>query len=283
MVNMPHIHIEKWAERAKQDYYMLFIRAWIPFNAWFTREAILSNVVPANDKNCINHVCQTTNTFKTKIISLLSSTNIEGLEFRKEIARLHLALESHKIPDAISPISFTNTNIGITSSNIVQKDYRSNHYKVERIANTARNGFTFDIRVEDRVHHTAKYVKRLNKWKKDDILTDHSYMSLSSTEVKNKIIEYFEEVNPNKPYNLLLAPKRKADGTYIKPANSFVIDEASRIYFINDTDKIAQVLIHLLYNLRCEIFHGSLDPTDANEEIYKCAYNILYPLVKELI
>lgn len=280
---MPHIHIEKWAARARQDYYMLFIRAWIPFNAWFTREAILSSVVPANDKNCINYICQTTNTFKTKIISLLSSTSIEGIDFRKEIALLHLALESHKIPDAISPISFSNTIIGITSTNIVQKDYRRNHYKVERIPNADRNGFTFDIRVEDKVYHTPKYVKSLNKWKKEDILTDYSYLSLDSVEVKHKIIEYFEEVNPNKPYNVLLTPKRRPDGTYIKLANSFVIDESSKIYFINDTDKIAQVLIHLLYNLRCEIFHGSIDPTEANEEIYKRAYNILYPLVKELI
>lgn len=280
---MPHLHIEKWAERAKQDYYMLFIKAWIPFNAWYTREATLAGVTPANDKNCIRHICNSSNTFKTKILTLLSSPNIEGIKFRQEIALLHMALESHKIPDATCSISFTNTNIGITSTNIIQKDFRRYHYKVERIPKATGNGFTFEIRVEDKVHHIAKYVKVLSKWKKEDILTDHSFMSLASDEIKNKIIDYFNEVNPNKPYNLLLPMRRKADGTYIKPTNAFVIDESNRIYFINDTDKIAQVLIHLLYNLRCEIFHGSLDPTEANEEIYQHAYNILYPLVKELI
>ncbi len=38
----------------------------------------------------------------------------------------------------------------------------------------------------------------------------------------------------------------------------------------------------MLYELRCKLFHGELDPTEANQDIYKYAYNIQNLLIKEL-
>ena len=37
---MPNIHIEKWATQASIDYYMQFIKAWIPFNAWYKQDRL---------------------------------------------------------------------------------------------------------------------------------------------------------------------------------------------------------------------------------------------------
>ena len=32
------IYIDKWLDKAKIDYFQMFIQAWIPFNAWYMRE-----------------------------------------------------------------------------------------------------------------------------------------------------------------------------------------------------------------------------------------------------
>jgi len=29
------IHVDSWLKRAEAGYYMMFVRAWIPFYAWF--------------------------------------------------------------------------------------------------------------------------------------------------------------------------------------------------------------------------------------------------------
>lgn len=276
---MPHIHIEKWAARAAIDYYMQFVRAWIPFNAWYKRECKLAGLTVLTDAKCIDHICNTTNTFKTKIIALLEGEDRDSKKFKEYITDLHRELQAHVIPEPASPLNFSTMIPGITSTNIIQKDFRAYHYKVERILHGSN--FQFDIRVEDKLTHTPKYANTLNRWNIDDIEADPRFIALNSDECKRKIIEYFKEVNPKKPLDIVLRPIRKADGTTIRPPHSIEIGD--QVYFVDDKEKIAKVLIHLLYKLRCEIFHGSLDPTEANMGIYKIAYHIQYELVKELI
>ena len=116
---MPHIHIEKWAVRAAIDYYMQFIKAWIPFNAWYKRECQLAGLPVLTDANCIEHVCNTTNTFKTRIITLLGGENRESEKFRELITDLHHELQAHVIPEPESPLNFSTMIPGITSTNLV--------------------------------------------------------------------------------------------------------------------------------------------------------------------
>lgn len=271
-------HIEKWAHRATVDYYIMFVKAWIPFNAWYKRECQQAGLSNLSDSSCISYICMNTNTFKTKILALLDGSDISALHFKFSIAKLHEALKSHVIPDMNHPINFSTMVPGITSTNLVDRNYRNLHYKVERLGT---NSFSYDIVVEDLPTHATKYTKHLTKWKWNDIENDANYLHLSNA-CKGKIKEYFQEVNPNKPLDIVRQGKTLPNGTFQKPANSIEIGTDTGVFFTNNKDDIAKVLIHLLYKLRCEIFHGSLDPTEANEVIYEHAYNILFPLVKEL-
>ena len=67
-----------------------------------------------------------------------------------------------------------------------------------------------------------------------------------------------------------------------KPPHSVAYGKEERAYFTDDEDKVAQVLIQLLYNLRCLIFHGELNPTESNMEVYEHAYHIQSMIIKEL-
>jgi hypothetical protein len=277
---MAHIHVEKWVERALPDYYMLFIKAWIPFNAWYKRECKLAGVTNLSDKSCINWICNNPNTVYNKVISLLTGTANKDERFRDDIASLQIALKNHIIPSVDHPLNFSTMVPEITSVPLIDVVFRTYKYKVERI--TVGNSFQYDIRVEDNNTHIAKYTKHLNKWDLNAIIADSNYQSLKSTECKKKILEYFKDINPSKPLDIVLTPMEK-DGVPQKPRNSIEMGHNTGVYFVKDTDKIAKVLIHLLYKLRCEIFHGSLDPSKANSEIYQYAYNIQLELVKELI
>ena len=73
------------------------------------------------------------------------------------------------------------------------------------------------------------------------------------------------------------------DGTKQRPAHAIEISKDLDVYFIDDKEKIAKVLIRLLYQLRCEIFHGSLLPSSNNMEVYEHAYKIQYQLINELV
>lgn len=274
---MPHsIHIPEWIHRAQQDYYILFVQTWIPFNAWYKRE--IAPLSGDRDRNCINYICQNANTYKNKILSLLNGVDRQSRLFKQELADLHAALLAHSIPDTAEPITFKTTSIYDLSTPILEGDFYSYHYKVERTG--ASPNFQYDIRIEDKNTHVTKYTKHFNRWKLDDLISDANFVSLSET-VRTHTIELFRGVYPGSPTNVVLDPITRA-GKICAPSNSICLDEDARIYFVKDFDKIAQVLIQIIYSLRNQIFHGSLNPTDANQEVYKHLYVIQSMLIKEL-
>lgn len=278
---MTHIHVESWVKQSKQDYYMMFVKAWIPFNAWYKRECKLAALPKTTDKACIQYLCDNSNPFKTKIISLLSNNDKEAKRFRNELAELHLALGRHIIPDPATPLNFSTMVPGITSPSFIEKDFRAYHYKVER--KPVGNSYKYEIRVEDKETHAPKYTKTIDKWDETLITTDANYLALKSPECRTKILEYFNQVNPNLPLDIVKPVDILPNGSKKKPAHSIEISKDDDIYFSDQGDCVAKVLIHLLYKLRCEIFHGSLDPTQSNMEIYEHAYFIQYQLIKELV
>ena len=58
---------EKWKNLASIDYFTHFIKAWIPFNAWY------KNFYPdlTTDRKAIDEIKSTSNKFRNKLVSLL--------------------------------------------------------------------------------------------------------------------------------------------------------------------------------------------------------------------
>ena len=274
---MPHsIHISEWIKRAQHDYYILFVQAWIPFNAWYKRE--IAPLSGDKDRECINYICRNANTYKNKILSLLNGADRQSRTFRQELADLHATLSAHSIPDIAEPITFRTTSIYDLSTSFLEEDFYRYHYKVERTG--VSPNFHYDIRIEDKNTHATKYTKNFNRWKLEDLTSDVNFNVLSDS-VKTHTIDLFKRIYPGSPTNVVLDPVYRA-GQLCAPPNSICLDEEAGIYFIKDFDKIAQVLIQVIYSLRNQIFHGSLNPTDANQEVYKHLYVIQSMLIKEL-
>ena len=90
------------------------------------------------------------------------------------------------------------------------------------------------------------------------------------------------EINPKKPTDIVL-PMRMRGGSELPPLNSIEISKEAKLYVVNDAVKVSQVLIEMLYILRCFIFHGELEPNKVYYGVYEHAYHILRILNEELV
>lgn len=277
---MPYnLHIDKWLERAKEDFYTLFVKSWIPFNAWYNRD-IAPSVSPGTDRACVNYICKHDNTYKNKLLAFLRGNTREDYRFQQEMVDLHLALLRHQIPDATHPISFKTTTIFDDSNYLQEKDFYTIHYKIERIPKANGGGYDYDVKVVDKSTGGLKYSRTFNRWKMEDLENDADFAQFSEA-VRNKLKNAFSAVYIKAPTNVIKQPVQK-NGVFSKPPHSIAYGKEEKAYFIDDEDKVAQVLIQLLYELRCQIFHGELDPTTQNMEVYEHAYRIQSMLIKEL-
>lgn len=277
---MPYnLHIDKWLERAKEDFYTLFVKSWIPFNAWYNRD-IAPLAGSDTDRACINYICKHNNTYKDKILAYLRGNTREDLRFQQEMVDLHLALLKHPIPDAATPINFKTTTIYDDSHPLEDNDFYSIHYKIERKPKTSGSGFDYDVKVTEKGTGALRFNQTFNRWKMED-LEGHADFAQFSEAVKKKLKEAFLAVYIKAPTNVIKKPVIR-NGVESKPLNSVTYGKEEKAYFINDEDRVAQVLIQMLYDLRCEIFHGELEPKISSMEVYEHAYHIQLMLIKEL-
>lgn len=68
----------------------------------------------------------------------------------------------------------------------------------------------------------------------------------------------------------------------IKPLRSRNSRKFSTIAIDNRDEKVFVALIEIIYQMRCLLLHGQLEPTNENHEIIKYAYLLLSSLIKDL-
>lgn len=122
----------------------------------------------------------------------------------------------------------------------------------------------------------------LFNWSEEELNNDHDFISIPEIEKKSQLRDAFSKINPKKPIIIIVPPKRTRGGNFSKPNNSICIDEATNLYFTDDHDLVSKIIVQLLYELRCKLFHGELDPIDSNLNVYEYAYKIQNILIKEL-
>ena len=272
------IHIADWVNRATPDFFTLFIQSWIPYNAWYNAE--IAPVAGKHDFECINYICNHSNVIKDKLITLLTLDNVEGDCFRRNIAALHHLLIQHPIPNALNKLTFSSIPQGSMAQTLQSGDYYNYHYTVERTPSGQENSYR--IVIEDRRTHVTKYSANILRNQNFNVVeNDPGFRSLTSA-MQIKIRQVFAVVDPKAPCDVVLTPIQRGQDR-LPPANCLAMDKLTNTFFINDTDKVAQVTIKLIYRLRCELFHGSIAITKANQSIFEYLYNIQSALIQELV
>ncbi|MCB0746505.1 MAG: hypothetical protein KDC90_03500 [Ignavibacteriae bacterium] len=258
------LHIDNWITRAEPDFYTMFIKAWIPFNAWYFTEYSTKK-----DSVALKEIKNTRNKIRNRIEALLTNDDNISKTFRFNLAQLHIELESRRIMNYGNIVSFQNIMLDDYIPNpVTDTDRKGNIYKA--IPDKVKG---YRAVILDKVGKTL-LDKTFNPYDYNSLIIDNQYVSLGNTKIQEKIRICFSRINPLNPINIISTSKTK---------NQFILlDNDLKIKMINDTEIIAKSIIQVLYTLRCLLFHGELDPNDTNQPIYENAFHLLKTLIKEL-
>jgi hypothetical protein len=260
-------NIDHWLNQSEPDYYLFFLKAWIPFNAWYVAELPQYN---KSDTKIIKELQNDNNSKPRQILeTLISNNDSHSKKFKSYLANLHLCLESKSVVHNGFKLTFTNLKLDGDNpmtferdtdklENVYKAEKKTGHYHILIVAKNGRTLLdckpsTFDI--EELKRH------------------DH-YIRLSNDKMRTKILKCYEAINPQKPISLLSNSKNRSE--YL------LLEDDNKVKFINDPTIIAKSCIKILYALRCMLFHGEIEPTNSNKPIYENAYYLLRFIIKEL-
>jgi hypothetical protein len=279
-------HISNWIDRAEltMDYYTLFIKAWIPYNAWYMHNFYDEDSNPKRDRDAaiISHINSTSNRYRDKIKNLLRGTDDQSIEFRQLLGCLHFELDRNPIPDFENRISFSTINLIKNTVKAHSQHQGINTYFVEFRDQLPKTQKRWYLEVQKKRNNQTLHRIELHDWSLEELNNDPDYQGLPENEMRNQLRDAFQKINPKKPIVIILPPKRTASGKYSQPADSIIIDHTNHLYFTNDHDMVSKAIVQLLYELRCKLFHGELNPVTAFEGVYENAYRIQKILIKEL-
>ncbi|KAA6302358.1 MAG: hypothetical protein EZS26_001471 [Candidatus Ordinivivax streblomastigis] len=258
-------NIKLWMNQAEPDYYLHFLKVWIPFNAWYV-DSYPS--LKRKDTDIINELQNTASEPKKIIKNFLDNNGHEALEFQKNLAELHFQLDANSINHNGSRLSFKSLYL---MENPVKhkndKDKIFNIYKVEKTTHY------FQAYIEAKGGKVLLDFKQ-SQYEIEDLTKDIAYIKLDK-KIQRKIYNLYEEINPKKAISIICNQNSsKKDCIALKSENSCKL--------IKDTETIAKACIKVLYALRCMLFHGEIAPTETNRKIYKNASCILQLIINKL-
>jgi len=274
---------EKWKSLASVDYFTQFIKAWIPFNAWYKSYYTTLDT----DRKAIDWLKTNSNKFRNKLISLLKDQGNDGISFRSRIAELHVELERKHIFNKGERITFEDISIESNPTLAHSLTYNGCEYKVQKgIPN--RSG-EIDIFIYGKSGGIKFKYTQTQSFNIYELTCNLDFLKLSATQ-QTTLKTCYEQINPSKRINLLIRDpdiiKRVKDRSdkQSKTGQSRTEEwiEVSNLLFVNDPDKICKGIIEILYNLRNVLFHGEIVPDNDTNKVYEPAYQILHTLIQAL-
>jgi hypothetical protein len=278
---MPSLYTEnseKWKSLASIDYFTQFVKAWIPFNAWY------KNYYPhfKTDREAIDYIKANPNKFRDRFVSLLNSQDNDGAAFKSRLAELHLELERKYLRNKENRITFL--QISIESNTILSHSFSRNNckYEVERGKPNRKGEVDFSIYGKNGMRIFS--YTQTNGFDLSSLSCCPDFQKLSKSQQKN-LIACSQEIDPLRQVNLVIQDHellKEIKRDQEKDRKSSKCIEMSNIFFVNDTDLLCKGIIEILYKLRNVLFHGEIIPDSDTNKVYAPAYHILYTLVQAL-
>ncbi len=253
------LHIEKWKNRARIDFFTEFVKAWIPFNAWMNKAYANSF---NSDRAIINELKRNSDV-KTKIKRLIENTDEDGIDFKNQLAKFHKILEDLELKNGNNSVNFTSIAVERNKKDIEEFTHNRIEYKALydksqkkffAVITTSYGKKTFEL-IQDEYNY-SDFEKQLNT------------SNVSDTQ-KGFIKSAYKEINPYIPLNLITASETNC----VKIGN---------YNFCEDLDLICKAIIENIYSLRCMLFHGDIEPKEDTEALFETAYFILKHMLKAI-
>lgn len=79
--------------------------------------------------------------------------------------------------------------------------------------------------------------------------------------------------------NCLLAVNPKSFGSLVVKQNATGIRISDKLKLTADKSVLFNGFLEIIYQVRCQLVHGQMEPTDENHEVVKQCYFLLYTLM----
>ena len=256
--------LDSWKQLADIDYFGMYVKAYIPFNAWMN----LNYRDLDSDRAKINVIKREDNVFKNKIVSLLQFDDQDSIAFRTSLGALHVALERASIVNQGNPLTFS--GIWFKSKNKPVKD--TSRYGVIYHAHYGSPG---------KPTETVLTLKRKAKGAKDKcfVFKDYEYdlrlvgvrlQEIANQSWRDELLNCYRGVAPLEKVTLLAKPESR----------KYIL--CGEFKFIDDSETLSQGIIEIFYNLRNTLFHGEVNPKGDAQKVYGAAYHLLRQVIEVL-
>jgi hypothetical protein len=273
-------NLRRWIEQSNIDYVTYFIKAWIPFNAWYTSHFPTLD----GERAKINATKNNSNPVRNGISAYLENDGQEGESFRSYLSALHHSLQNHILNSETGLISFHEIIKEKNSKNLINNEtINSIQYYIRRDdANRLGEVNQVQIFLKDRNGNTFfnythnaydfEHVKQMST-------AQANFNALSAKQQENLRI-YFLQLHPVIITNAIETSPQETPKNYYK-CDSFnfkrdIADSYCRGSYV------CKALIEVQYQLRNILFHGELIPSDGIQPIYRNAYFLLKMILEKV-
>lgn len=253
-------NIKQWLDQSDVDFFTHFVKAWIPFNAWYrhTYDTL------RNERDILDEVKSDGNRIRTRFMVKLDGGDPDSEEIRNHIATLHRRLSSDPVQDRNeNRVSFENVCIGKNPQRIVSRSFYNWTYRVER-----QNSNNIVSTVTSSTNVVTCTITQTSGWDIDEFETHPDFMVLHINK-RGPFRQCYDEAKPFKFTSLLASNP--------PPTDAIMMDG---YYFQNDKAAIFAGLIEILYCMRNLLFHGELVPDAQANRTYEPAYYLLRYLIR---
>jgi len=262
---------EEWKRLADIDYFGMYVKAYIPFNAWMNL-----NFPEASDRAKINTIKRESNIFRNKIVALLQDDSQDGADFRARLGELHNTLEQAQIYNQGRVISFRTMRFKNEGRHFQDEEKRGIIFHVH--CGDAGHPFEGKTVLSIKGHkrlggETTHFFKEFPEYEYDKTAVLVSLSQLNNQAWRQEILFLYQSIAPMLEIDLV-------SGAPNKEGKETTSVECGRFYFVPDAVKVAQGLIEVLYNLRNALFHGEINPNGDANKVYGAAYRLLRRVIE---
>lgn len=253
-------NVRQWLEKTDIDYFTHFVKAWIPFNAWYR----LNYDTLRTEREILDEVKRDGNRIRSRIMAKLGGTDPDSQEIGNHIAALHRRLAADSLEGRNGILSLGRVFIGPNSQRLAEHKHGHWFYRVERVA-SSKNVISTIKSNRGNVHTT---LTQTDNWNIEEFELLPGYLALGADD-KARLRQCYEAADPC-CFASILAPSPP-------PTNAILMDG---LYFTHDKGAIFAGLVEILYSMRNMLFHGEIVPDAQTNRTYEPAYHLVRHLTR---
>jgi hypothetical protein len=248
-------NVRQWLEQSDIDYFTHFVKAWIPFNAWYRHEYETTD----SEHDILERVKTDNNRMRKRIMAQLAADGADAEQLRNHIASLHRRLSTDPLEDRQKRrIAFDSVCVGRNSTTSVSLKRYGSVYAVERNSQPKKQ-------VVCTITNKAGGIITITHaggWDVDSLTQLLEFQQLPANK-RGALLACYKDVDPYVFRSLL------AESSERSPI------DMDGYRFVNDCSAIFAGLVDVLYGMRNLLFHGELVPDPAANRTYEPGYHLL--------